>query len=823
MAKTIVLSTCATSLAVCLAMGLPGAAHAQGTAPPPGQKSAQDAAQDTAQSQAQPQQGLADIIVTARRRSENLQNVPIAISAFNSDTLKARGVSDTIQLAGSVPNVVFASTSSFSGASSTFQGFIRGIGQSDFAVNTDPGVGVYIDGVYIARTVGAVTDLMDINSIEVLKGPQGTLFGRNTIGGAINITTRDPGQTFGFRGMVQMGNFNQINTGGTLDIPISDRLGAVFSFVTHARDGYQDRIAFPGGAGTTGAQLGQILVADKNSGGKPGAENNQTLRGKLRYRGDGLTLTLSADYSRIRDAAPPTTLLSATVDPVNSLSALYNGCVLGVAPRALCGASSYIRYGANANGANTVPLYDNRFVTGNIDTTYATGANFSNMDSWGTSLLANYELSSQLSIKSITAYRSLKARFGADIDGSPLDIDQTTFAIDEHQFSQELQLNGKAFDRLTFTLGGYYFREYALQTDFVPLGQGLLQIYGPNTQWTYNGAIFGEATFAITPRLNIVLGGRYTDEVKHLALDQQNLTDFFDLEGLPANAFPRADHSYLGPDGLQRVHFGNFSVRSGLNYKVTPTTLAYFTFSQGFKSGGFTTRLTAPYNPAFPGNSLLPSLAFQPEKNNLYEIGLKNELFDHRLRLNLAAFWNDYRDIQVVVQAGITPANENAARGRIRGFEGEADAKVTNRLRLGASLGYLDARYTSLNFPAGTAPFGIDARFQNTPAWTASASANYTLPLANGASVDVNATDSYRSSVYLDAENSPALFQNAIDLVNLSVAYTTPSKNLTLTLGGKNVFNQRYKIAGYNTPSVGFVEATYNRPAEWYARAEVKF
>ncbi|WP_068079384.1 TonB-dependent receptor [Novosphingobium rosa] len=765
-----------------------------------------------------PGQGLGEIVVTARRRAENIQNVPISVSAFNADTLKARGLSDTTQLANAVPNVMFASTSSFSGASSTFQGFIRGIGQSDFAVNTDPGVGVYIDGVYIARTVGAVTDLMDVNSVEVLKGPQGTLFGRNTIGGAINITTRDPGPKFGFRGMVQYGNYNQINTGGSLNMPISETLGATFSFVTHARDGYQERIAFPGASPTSGAQLGQILVADKNSGAKSGAENNQTLRGKLRYRKDGLTATLSADYSRIRDAAPPTSLLTTTLDPVSSLSALYNGCVMGAAPRGLCAASPYINY-----GVGNAALYDNRYLTGNIDKTYATGANFSNMDSWGTALSLNYEFSPNLSVKSITAYRSMKARFGADIDGSPLDIDQTTFAINEHQFSQELQLNGKALNRLTYTLGGYYFKEYALQTDFVPLGQGLLQIYGPNTQWTYNGAIFGEGTFAVTPRFNLVLGGRYTDEVKRLQLDQRNLTNFFDLEGLPANAFPRADHSYLGPDGVQRVHFHNFSIRAGANYKLTRDTMAYFTFSQGFKSGGFTTRLTAPYNPAFPGNSLLPSLAFQPEKNTLYEIGLKNELFDHRVRLNMAAFWNDYRDIQVVVQAGITPANENAAQGRIRGFEGELDAKVTSRLRIGGSLGYLDAKYTSLTFPAGTAPFGINARFQNTPTWTASASANYTLPLRSGAKIDLNASDSYRSSVYLDAENSPQLFQRAVNLVNLSVAYTVPSGALTLSLGGKNVFDKRYKIAGYVTPSVGFAEATYNRPAEWYARAEFHF
>lgn len=294
-------------------------------------------AQDSSPPAAQVQEtgdatGLSDIVVTARRRSENLQTVPVTVSAFNSDTLTARGISDTIQLAQTVPNVVFDSTSSFSGAASAFQAFVRGIGQSDFAVNTDPGVGVYVDGVYIARTVGAVTDLMDVSGVEVLKGPQGTLFGRNTIGGALNVTTRDPGGEFAFKGMVQYGRYNQIRTGGTLDIPISDNAGAIFSFLTNSRDGYVDRIPFPGLPGTTGSQLGQILVADKNSTGKAGAENNQTLRGKFRWQGDALTVTLAGDYVRTRDAAPPNTLLSASLDPINSLSAVYNGCLLALAP-----------------------------------------------------------------------------------------------------------------------------------------------------------------------------------------------------------------------------------------------------------------------------------------------------------------------------------------------------------------------------------------------------------------------------------------------------------------------------------------------------------
>ncbi|EJL27314.1 outer membrane receptor protein [Caulobacter sp. AP07] len=771
-----------------------------------------------------PENALAEIVVTARRRAENVQTVPLAVSALNGDVLKARGISSTLELSSAVPNVQFDSTSSFSGVSSSFQGFIRGIGQSDFAINTDPGVGVYIDGVYLARTVGGVVDLMDVERVEVLKGPQGTLFGRNSIGGAVNVTTRDPSSDLGFRGQVQYGRFNQVNTGGVLNLPLGDNLGATVSFSTRARDGYQSRIAFPGFVGQTGATLSQTMVADKNQGGKPGAENNQTLRVKLKGTHGDLSATLSADYSHIRDAAAPGTLLTADLDPVNSLSALYNGCVLGLAPRAICGVSQYLPYGANAdaNPNNNLPLYDNRFVTGNRDTTYATGANFSNIDSYGTSLTLEYALSDNATVKSISAYRKMNAKFGRDIDGSPLDMDQTSFQVSQNQQSQELQLNARAFEALKYTLGAYYFRESAQQNDIVPLGQGILQIAGPNTQRTNAWALFGEANLEVTSRLSLLFGGRYTEERKRINLDSRSLTSFFNLV-LPPGAFPRADTSYLAPEDPQRAKFTDFSIRAGANYKINDDAFGYFTYSQGFKSGGFTTRLTAPYNPAFPGNSELPSLAFQPESANNYEIGLKTQFAQRRGRLNLAAFWDDYSNIQVVVQRGITPSNENAAKGRIRGFEAELDARVTSRLRIGGALGYTDAKYTALNFPPAAAPFGLDAKFQNTPEWTLSASANYSLPLDSGAVVDLNVNDSYRSAQYKDAANTPLLRQGPVNLVNASVAYTAPNKAVTFTVGGKNIFDKRYIMSGFATSSIGFVEATYARPAEWYARLDFSF
>ena len=770
------------------------------------------------------QSSLDTIVVTARKKEESLQQVPVAVTAYTQDSLDRIGLSTTADLGNFTPNAQFDFTSSFSGASSTFQGFIRGIGQSDFALNTDPGVGVYVDGVYYARTVGSVFDLLDIERVEVLKGPQGTLFGRNTIAGAVNIVTSRPSEEFSVSGRLRYGRFNQIETRGVMHLPVTETFLTSVAFTTKSRDGYQERLTFDGPGAENVISLSQSLVADTNDGGAPGAEDNQTIRAKALWLvADNFDVTVSADYSRIRDAAPPGTLVTTELDPMNSLGALYNGCTVGLAPAAICGVAPTLPFGVNADAdpTNDVPFYTDQFVTGDIDTTFANGANFSNIDSYGVSLVFDWRLNDNATLKSITAYRELDAAFGRDIDGSPLDIDQTSFTMDQDQISQELQLTGSGFGAfLDYTLGAFYFREDAAQVDFVPAGGGVLQIFGPNAQKTTAYAVFGELTFNLTEDLSVVFGGRYTDEEKELQLDQQNLTDFFLAVGLPPAAFPRADTSFLGPEELQTADFSNVSLRAGVNYQVTEDVFAYFSFSQGFKSGGFTTRLTAPFNPDFPGNSLLTDLEFDEETADNYEIGLKSELFDNRVRVNAAGFWNQYDDIQIVVFRGTTPANENAARGRIRGAELEIDALLTDALRFTGGLGYLDAEYTEL---APDTVLTLDSAFQNAPEWTGAAGLNYRTPSFRGGTMDFNVNWSYKSEIFNDAENSPTLRQDAVNLLNASVSYADANERWRLTVGGRNILDERYIVAGSASAAFGFTEATFSRPAEWYVEVGFDF
>ena len=803
--------------------------------------------------------GVPVITVTARRVEESLQETPVAVSAFNAEALAVRGIVDTSEVGNFAPNVTLDTTSTFSGASSTLQAFIRGIGQSDFAINTDPGVGIYIDDVYIARTVGAVSELYDVQQVEVLKGPQGTLFGRNSIGGAINVRTKRPDDVFSVRGSLSYGRFNYVGIDAVANVPLADTLFSSIAVSTNNQDGYQERLIFQGPGAQSILPLSVSNVSDTN-GLDAGGLDNQTIRGKLLWEAsDRFETTFSVDYSRIRDAAPPGTLVALIggeeaqfvgVDgggelANGSLPSLFNACLIESALPAgalppVCNLTGFASRNSDVDPDNDVPIYGSQFFTGDIDATFANGANYSNIDSWGVSNVSTYDLSDAAQIKAILAYRELSANFGRDIDGSPLDIDQTTFVIEQSQFSAELQVNGNLLDdRLAYTLGGFYFSEDAFQLDQVPLGGGLLNIFGPNSQDTEAFALFGETNFEILPDLNLLFGVRWTDEKKDLVLDQQNTTPFFgvvfaglvDADG--DSVFPRtnADGSpnvnFLGPEGVQTANFSDVSFRAGINYKITPDIFTYFTFSQGFKSGGFTTRLTAPFNPDFdgvPGGlAALNGIVFQPETSDNYEFGIKADLLDRKLRTNLALFWNEYQDIQIVVQRGITPSNENAGDARIRGAELELEFYPTDALSFVGSVGYLDAEYTSIDPLAF--PVEIDDALQNTPEFTASGAATYETPILNGrADLLLNVNYSWRDTVANDAQNTPELIQGPVGLLGGQIKVSPASGNWALSLIGRNILNKRFIGSGFNSgPGVSFVEATYNRPGEWRLQLDFEF
>lgn len=825
----------------------------------------------TADEEAKPKDngGIEAIVVTAQKRSENVQNVPIAISAFTANALQERAVTSVASLSAIAPNVTLDAGTPFSGSSAVLSAYIRGIGANDFAFNIDPGVGIYLDGVYLARSVGANQDLPDVERVEVLKGPQGTLFGRNTIGGAISIVTHDPGKEFRFTGSVTTGSFRMFSAKGTVDLPITESLSSSLSFSTTHRDGYMHRIPFPGASNYAEDPITSFKAAGYyNSGyGTEGGDNNYNLRGKLRYNdGGALRVTLSGDYSNI-DTSQIANKVIATFPAV--FAGTYNCAIAGNPTQTVGGVTgpcdSFIGgppsgafvgnrgglnsvvdlpsiYGVNAdaNPNNNRLPYDNRFVTNSIDTSYANGNNFSKMKSYGGSATIDYDLAENMTIKSVTAYRELHWKAGMDLDGSPLDFLHTSFEMNQKQFSEELQLTGKAMDKkLNYVLGAYYFTESGNLHDYVTFAEGLLQVDGPNNLSTKNYAFYGQADYKITEQLGITLGGRYTHESKTFEGFQSDnnglnykLAQFFGDPNCasltPISNQCRIDNNFPNPGqplryyiaGEQHKSFNNFSPKVGLQYHPSDAIMLYASWSKGYKTGGWTTRLSNPL-PYAPG--------FGAEKATTYEVGAKTQFFDRHLQINGAVFQTDYSGIQLNFQQGVSPTIQNAGVARIRGFELELTAAPAQGLTLTGSLGYTDAVYTSVDGPAQVAASALQAgvfagaSLPKTPKYKINISPRYEADLGKHGKLvllgDVTFTDKMKN----DTEGTFLLDRPATTVINASATYRPLSGFWDLTVGGTNLTNERYLTTGQAQYAGGQIYGTYSRPAEWYARLGIKF
>ena len=542
--------------------------------------------------------GLQEIVVTAQRRSENIQNVPIAVTAFTADTLRAKGITDLHSLSQLTPNVNLDAGAPFSGDSSVLSASIRGIGQDDFAFNLDPGVGVYLDGVYLARTIGANQNLLDVDRIEILKGPQGTLFGANTIGGAISIVTHTPGTEPRIIAQATTGRFNRRDFAVTADLPISSTLLTSISASSQERDGYQRVIPYP-----TGSVYGQIpfVVDQQNAYPKAGnqsattngGQNVQVVRGKVLWNAtDKFNLTFSGDWSHQDQSAFPSKVLAVYLG--NPFGIFYNLCIstpLTVVNNVLppifntkngaCGPRAVVpglsTGGAALGGAGYVggppgvmnasnPGYIGSAAprlywdyaatdTGNIDTTYANGPSFARYDAFGGSVTADWELADELHVKSITGYRQIAWNVGIDLDGTPESIQEVTDRQHQFQVSQEFQLNGKAFDnRLDYVTGLYFFHEAGYVHDFVPF-QGLLYVYDfQNDADTKNYGAFVHADYKVTDQLGVTVGGRFTAVRKDFIGGQGDLNGFAYKTGGCVNSSPS---SVVNPVFIQGVPFAN--------------------------------------------------------------------------------------------------------------------------------------------------------------------------------------------------------------------------------------------------------------------------
>jgi iron complex outermembrane receptor protein len=897
---------------------------------------------------AAPAEGLEEIVVTAEKRSENIQNVPIAITAFTAEAIQSRGLTDLHALSNLTPNVNLDGGAPFSGDSSVLSASIRGIGQDDFAFNLDPGVGVYLDGVYLARTIGANQNLLDVERIEILKGPQGTLFGRNTIGGAINIVTHTPGNEFAVNATASLGSFQRHDIALTTDIPFSSTLLTSISLSSQTREGYQRTIPFPATAPFQTADQADYPKATGNqSSSTGGGQNVQVIRGKLLWHAaEGFDVTASADWTHQDQSGIPNTVLgvfgpntstymqanlanAGSLFGPNIFGALYNACITTSAAdlnsgglfapfnttNGLCGPlavgpwnSATGKYAGNGlgypgapplggNGAINVPIsvlnslpaaylpfvhiapgatvgsllfpgqtpriYWNlaNTQTGNIDSTYSNGPSFAKSDAFGGSITLDWELTNAMKLKSISAWREINWNIGTDLDGLPESMQEVTDNQAQHQISQEFQLSGKALsDRLDYVAGLYYFTEGGFVHDFVPFDTGYLYIYDySNDVHTSSYAGYFHVDFKVTDNLGVTAGGRYSRERKTFLGGQADLDGFtYKISGCldpsaNANTFPGfaavpagvTCQQVLGfpvagqplryfPNVTDHQDWNVFDPTVGIQYHITPDVMAYASYSKGFKSGGWTTRLSAPItDPA--------AARFDPEYDKTYEVGLKSSWFERHLQANVAVFESKYTNIQLNVQEGPSPVYQNAGNATIKGAELELESVLGGGFMLNLAAGYLDAYYTSLNpclvynavagvcaaangpqITQGGGQFTLSSELPKTPKYKFAISPTWDAHLPNNGTLRFQVDFTLTAHMFNDGPNTPLLERHESRNLNAGIHYIPENTRYELVVGGTNLTDDRYLTVGSTNYAAGEVVGTYSPPREWYATLRVK-
>lgn len=741
---------------------------------------------------------LQEIVVTARRREELLQNTPIAISAFSAEQLERQQIFDTADLGHVTPSLQFHGYAPLSGNNSAAQVFIRGIGQTDPSPSVDPGVGLYIDDVYVGRAVGGIMEFRDIDKVQVLRGPQGTLFGRNTIGGAVLLTTAAPSDEFGGTARVTFGDDRLREAFAAADLPMGDELASRASVGVRKRDGYVTRIS-------DGVDLGD--------------ENSYTLRWSTRWRvTDSLKLTLRSDYTSANEHGSP--FVFAAINGKQAFPAVVS--VAAGCPGATFPPPSVPATLVDARCANTTTWNLGPYRNG------GTAPVGSTLKNWGASTVGEWTLNESFSLKSVTAFRGLSWTGARDADNTPFLILQTDYRSSGHQFSQELQALTRT-DRLQGVLGAFYFKEGVddlLQVP-VPTPPPLVASGASPGSRDYdaarldndNWALFSQWTYDLTQALNITGGVRYTNETKKIRIVDFNVSPYTNPtpSPLPATVPPL----YVQPTPFKQ-EFTATTGSASIQYRWSSKVMSYFSWSQGFKSGGFNQR----YNAAPPGNVPIP---FKAESAESYELGLKSD-WANVLRVNAAIFKTYYDNMQLTYRLGVVPLLFNAGKSTIEGTELELTYAPTVNFNITANGSYLRNtidEIATITVPGATvtATVGPSNSLPFTPRWQGNVGAGYTLhpgKLQLTPRVDI----SYTAPQFFDAADSREVAQNsAVTVLDASLILENSARAWRLMFGVNNLTDRIYPIAGNSSmsSSAGYAEIVYSRPRNYFVTGAYNF
>lgn len=696
-----------------------------------------------------------EIVVTAQFREQKLQDTPLSITAVDAELLASRNQTDIEAVARQAPNVTLNSMGGAYGAS--LGASIRGVGQFDFNPAYEPGVGLYIDDVYYPTLTGANFDLLDLDRVEILRGPQGTLTGRNSIGGAIKLFSKRPGPNT--EGMVEAAyrSRNGIDIRGSANFQLSEGIYMRLSGVHKQQDGYVGlydyACVYPAAGALMG--IGRISGTSDCRVARLGEKNYSGLRAAVRFEpSDSIDFTLTGDYSREDRTNAAETVTRTTPATFDFRCGPY------------CTFASFTLPAGGQTGAWS-PGYRTQF----------TG--------WGVSGHLNVQLSDSVQLQSITAYREYNNTWGTDDDYTPLAAKgaQGYNDLDFWFVSQELRLNAKLGDMVDLTVGGFISDQrslYYTQQDIRYIAPGLnFQFKGNDPINANSAAVFGTVIVKPTEALTLTGGVRYTDEHKDYTFVRQNYDGTVSI--------------FLGAlNGVQATYDGDkLDWRLSADYRISPEVMLYATAGTGFKGGGVTAR---PFDAAQALNG-----SFGPETVTAYEVGFKTDLFDRKLRLNVAAFLNKYKDVQLPLIScaslgSLAPcgARQNAGDGDIKGFEVELLATPVEGLDIDASLSHLDGEWKNIDPRVGNAILITDPIVS--PSWKWSAGIQYKIDFGSSGSLTPRFDASYtgETSAGRVAAGGPIEFFPSYTLANARLTWMNEAEDLSISAEISNMFNKYY-------------------------------
>lgn len=732
-----------------------------------------------------------EILVTAQFREQRLQDTPIAITALSGDDLEERGQTNITDL--QAPNLSIEAAPGVFGPAA--QVYMRGVGQFDSNFTFEPGVGIYIDDVYYSTLFGNTFDLLDLERVEVLRGPQGTLAGKNSIGGAIKLYSKKPDGNGGGSIQAKVGSYDlaSIRASGDFTL-IPDKVFVRLSGMGQHIRGYVDRVDYkctnPTSDLPTYAQNGESCLL-----GRQGGSDQFGLRGQLRILPtDNLEINLTGDYNSSSGDPGVSILLEAR----GAAAPTVNGVPYSddfVAPDPY---TSYALYrGTDSSSYNAIPK--------------------SEFTSWGVSGKIDYDFSDNVSLTSITSYRAADAYFVVDNDESPIPKSESIGEPRQSQFTQEVRLNASLADTLDVTVGAYHYDGEAFQDGRNLIGSISADFFTNDVIDSRSNSAFIHTVLHATDRLNLTGGVRYTDDRKTYSFVRTTHDGSF--------------HFAVSPIDGQTATFAKkiWDFRGVIDYRWSENFFTYAQFSTGFKGGGVNPR-------AFFGNQVAP---FDEERLKAYEIGFKTDFLDRRVRLNVAAFLNDYTNLQIQtstpffnvllpVQEDITMPGYNPAAGsapaavflnagdvRQKGFEVELNTNPVDGLEINASLSHLVGNYSLLQPQAIASGLTTDMELPFAPRWQGNIGVQYEMALGGG-SLTPRLDFNFRSTSYGNAINDVRNKLESRQVFNARLTYRPDDSNWEAALGVSNLTNNFYYYSKQDIyAAAGYLTATPARPREW--------